>query len=103
MKFLAIAKQKDSLMTLPPATIRQLLETSWTAMKHQKAQGKIVDYFYSPLRCTVVVVDYPSTEEWVKDQAAIPILAYYDQEIYPLSEAEPAIEGLLEGLKAAGG
>ena len=101
MKFLAIAKQKDTLMTLPPAAIEQLLEASWKVMKQQKEQGKILDYFYSPGGYTVVIVEYENSDEWVKDQMAIPILSYYDQEIYPLCDLGKTVETFINALKAA--
>ena len=72
MKFLAIAKQKDSLMMTPPGTIRQIMEASWKAMQQQKAQGKIVDYFYSPGGYSIVIVEEPTIEDWVRDQMAEP-------------------------------
>ena len=103
MKFLAIAKQKDSLMMTPPGTIRQIMEASWKAMQQQKAQGKIVDYFYSPGGYSIVIVEEPTIEDWVRDQMAVPILSYYDQEVYPLGDLGAAIEGFIEKLKAAGG
>ena len=89
-------------MTLPPSTIKQLLEASWAVMKQQKEQGKIVDYFYSPLGCTVVIVDYENSDEWVKDQMSIPILSYYEQDIYPLSDLGKTVEAMVDALKATG-
>ena len=103
MKFLAIAKQKDSLMMVPPAVLRQLLESSFEAMRQQKQQGKIVDYFYSPAGYSIVIVDEPSIDAWMEDQMAIPVLSYCDQEIYPLGDIEVAMKGYIENVKAAGG
>jgi hypothetical protein len=101
MKYLAIAKAKDILYSLPPGVIRQLVEQTMAAMEQQKKEGKILEYYYSPAGCSVVIVDYVNAEQWVQDQAAIPILSYYDQEIYPLSDANQAMKTMVQSLKAA--
>ena len=101
MKFLGISKPKDTLTTLPPAVVSQLLEASMAAMKQFKKEGKILEYYASPANYAVVILDYKNAEEWVKDQNSIPILAYYDQEIYPLADMEEVVKTYLEALKAA--
>ncbi|MGD0794531.1 MAG: hypothetical protein ABR958_02905 [Dehalococcoidales bacterium] len=101
MKFLSISKPKDTLTMLPPAVTRQLMEISVAAIKQQKKEGKILEYYYSPAACSVVILDYKNAEEWVKDQNSIPILAYYDSEIYPLADFDESMKSFLETIKAA--
>ena len=101
MKFLAIAKPKDSASMLPPAVTRQLLEMSMAAMKQLKKDGKQLEAYVSPAGCFAVILDYKSSEEWVKNQLAIPILTYYNQEIYPLADMEELMKAYIEALKAA--
>ncbi len=100
MKFLAIAKPKDILYTLPPNILRQLVESALAGMEQQKKEGKILEYYYTANGCTVVLLEYASAEQWVQDQASLRILSYYDQEIYPLSDAPQAMKTMIEKLKA---
>ncbi len=101
MKILAIAKPRDAALTMPPSMTRQLLEPSLAAMKKQKAQGTLLASYYSPVKsCVAVIVDYDKTEDWMKDLQAIPIMMYYDQEIYPIVDMEDAAKDIIKALKA---
>jgi hypothetical protein len=101
MKFLVISKAKDTLTMVPPAVTRQLLEASMAAINQFKKAGKILDYYYSPVGCVVVILNYNNADEWVKDQVAMPILTYYDNEIYPLADGNESVKAFIETLKAA--
>jgi hypothetical protein len=101
MKFMVVAKPKDTMTMLPPAVTRQLLEVSMAAMGQMKKAGKILEAYYSPVGCIVVMLNYNTAEEWVKDQISMPILTYYDNEIYPLADYEQSLKIFTEGLKAA--
>lgn len=101
MKFLAIAKPKDTLTMLPPAVTRQLMEMSMASMSQLKKAGKILESYISASACTVVMLEYNNVEEWVKDQLSIPLLTYYNQEIYPLADMEKSMKSFVEALKMA--
>ena len=101
MKFLSISQAKDSATMLPPAVTRQLLEISMAAIKQQKKEGKVLEFYYSPAGYAIVIIDYKSAEDWVKDQNLIPLLAYYNHKVYPLADGEEALKSIIEGLKAA--
>ena len=101
MKFLAIAKPKDSATMLPPAVTRQLLEMAMAVMGQLKKAGKLLEYYSSPVGCLLVILNYNNAEEWVKDQISMPLLTYYDQEIYPLADGDQMMKAFDEGLKAA--
>jgi hypothetical protein len=101
MKFLSISKPKDTATMLPPAVTRQLLEMSMVAIGQLKKAGKLLEYYYSPVGCIVVILNYNNAEEWVKDQLSMPILTYYDNELYPLADGNESTKAFIEFLKAA--
>jgi hypothetical protein len=101
MKFLAIAKMKDTTSVLPPAAMRQIMEVSVAAFEQQKKTGELVDLYYSPAGCSVAILEQKNAEEWVKHQNAIPILNYANFEVYPLTDGFSAMKTLIEGLKMA--
>jgi hypothetical protein len=101
MKFLAIAKMKDTTSVLPPAAMRQIMEVSVAAFEQQKKTGELVDLYYSPAGCSVAILEQKNAEEWVKHQNAIPILNYANFEVYPLADGFSAMKTLIEGLKMA--
>ena len=100
MKLLVITKPKDTLSTLPPAVTRQLPEATPVALKQQKMEGKVPEAYYSPAGCSMAILDYKEAEDWIKDQASIPILSYYHHEIYPIADMEASVQSLIAALKA---
>jgi hypothetical protein len=103
MKILAIGRPKDPLLALSPSMMKQLLEPSIAAMKKQKAQGTVLASYYSPAKnCSITILNYDKAEEWMKDLMDIPIMTFYDQEIYPLVDMEDAAKEMIKTLKAAG-
>jgi muconolactone delta-isomerase len=100
MKLLCITKVKDSLLTMPPAVMRQILEASAAAIEQQKKQGKVLEYYYSPAGYNIVILDYKDAEEWAKDQLSVPVLTYVDTQVYPLTDGSTTINGMIEVLKA---
>jgi hypothetical protein len=101
MKFLSILKQKEVMLTLPPAVGKQLIKASMAGMKQLKKEGKLLESYSSPSGLGVVILNYNSADEWIKDQNLIPLLTYYSQEIYPLADMEDTMKSVLEALKAA--
>ncbi len=101
MKVLCITKVKDSLLSMPPAVMRQVLELSAAAIEQQKKQGKVLEYYYSPAGYNIVILDYKDAEEWTKDQISVPVLTYVDTEIYPLTDGSTALKGMIEAIKMA--
>ncbi len=101
MKFLVIAKMKDTASALPPAVARQIMEVSVAALEQQRKAGELLEFYYSPAGCSVVILEQKNAEEWVKNQGAVPILNYANFEVYPLSEGFSAMKTLIEGFKMA--
>jgi hypothetical protein len=101
MKILVIAKQKDSAILVPPAVFRQLLEISMAGIAQMKKAGKLLDFYFSPLGYSIVILNYNTAEEWQKDMGLMPLLSYMDFESYPLADGNEAMKSLLEQLKAA--
>lgn len=99
MKLLSISKPKASMGTLPPAVLKQLLETCYAAMRQQKEAGKIVEYYYAPTGYSIVILDYKDADEWVRDKRNLPILNYMDEEVYPLAEGFGALKAVVESIK----
>jgi hypothetical protein len=101
MKFLGLIKQKEVALTLPPAVVRQLIEVSLAGMNQLKKAGKYLEGYYSPAGLGMVILNYNNADEWVKDQNLVPMLQYYEQELYPLADMEESFKTMLEALKAA--
>ena len=101
MKFLGLLKQKEIMLTLPPAVSRQLIEMSLAGMSQLKKGGKLLEAYYSPAGLSMVILNYDNADEWVKDQNMVPLLSYYDQEVYPLADLDESMKTMLEALKMA--
>jgi muconolactone delta-isomerase len=102
MKFIGIGKQKEVAATIPPAVLRQLLEVSIAAMKQQKKEGKLLEYYFVPgWFKTVLITEYQSPEEAYASISAAPITNYMDIEIYPLADGWKIGDAMLESLKQA--
>src|SRR3972149_58760 len=101
MKFLGLLKPKEIMLTLPPAVGRQLMEASIAGMNKLKKEGKALEGYISPAGCAVTILEYKNAEEWIKDQNLVPILQYYEQELYPLADMDESMKSYLEALKAA--
>jgi hypothetical protein len=71
------------------------------AIEQQKKQGKVLEYYYSPAGYNIVILDYKDAEEWAKDQLSVPVLAYVDTQVYPLSDGSTTLKGMIEAVKAA--
>ncbi len=101
MKLLVIGKPKDAMTTLPPGLIRQLWETSLVALGQQKGAGRFLEGYSSPTGHAIAILDYKDADEWMKEQTSVPIVRYYDWEVYPLAHLEEGMNSLLGSLKAA--
>ena len=100
MKFLCITKVKDSLLTMPPAVMRQILEASAAAIEQQKKQGTVLEFYYSPAGYNIIILEYNDAEEWAKEQLSVPVLTYLDIQVYPLTDGSTTINAMIEVLKA---
>jgi hypothetical protein len=93
MKILAIGKPKESLLSLPPDKQKELMEASLETNKKMRGEGKVVANYISPTSGYVfTILDYNTTEEWMKDIMSSPILNYYDQETYPVVDFDDAMK-----------
>jgi muconolactone delta-isomerase len=95
MKILSIGKPKESLLSLPPETAKQLTKAATETSKQLIDKGKILAQYYSPTSQYIfVILDYDTAEEWMKDLMSMPILSYYDQETYPIVDFPDALKAL---------
>jgi hypothetical protein len=104
MKFLIIAKMKDSAFMLPPAVQRQMLEGTVAYMNQHKKEGKLQESYYVPGvgRTVLITGDMKSAEEFVKNQSGVPGGAFMDYEIvYPLADFNESLSIIMEAMKAA--
>lgn len=93
MKILAIGKPKESLLSLPSDKRKELTETTIKTNKKWKDEGKIVATYVSPGSGYVfAILDYDTTEEWMKDLMSNPLLSYYEQETYPVVDFDNAMK-----------
>jgi len=93
MKVMAIAKPKESLLSLPPDKMKELMETTLETNKKMRGEGKVVAGYISPTSGYVfVILDYNDAEEWMKDKMSSPILNFYDQETYPVVDWDNAMK-----------
>ena len=102
MKFLTIAKLKDTATMLPPAVSLSILEASVAAMNQQKKEGKLLEFYYSVGDGKIVgILNYDNADQWAKDHSKIPILNYMDYEIYALADYDEYINNAREALREA--
>jgi muconolactone delta-isomerase len=93
MKILTIARPKDLLLSLPEETRTQMAKGSVEPTKKMKDKGKVLAHYYSPTsRYVIAIVDYDDAEEWMKDLMSNPVMAYYDQDIYPIVDLGEAVK-----------
>jgi hypothetical protein len=93
MKVLAIGKPKEALLSLSPDKRKELTEASLEINKKMKGEGKVVANYISPTSGYVfTILDYDTTEEWLKDIMSSPILDYYDQETHPVVDFDDAVK-----------
>jgi len=102
MKFMTIGTAKDTMSTLPPAVIRQLLEASMAVMNQRKKEGKILEFYsLAGWNRVVVISESKSAEEIVQSLVETPITAFYSMEVYPLADLNESAKTYIESLKAA--
>lgn len=93
MKIMAIGKQKESALSLPPDKLKELTELTVKTNKKWKDEGKIIATYISPGSGHVfAILEYDTAEEWMKDLASNPLLNYYDQETYPIVDFDSAMK-----------
>jgi hypothetical protein len=93
MKILSIGKPKESLLSLPPEKRKELTEASRKTNKKMRSEGKVIASYYAPTSGYIfVILNYDTTEEWMKDLMSSPVLNYYDQETFPVVEFDDAMK-----------
>ena len=103
MKILCIAKPTEAFRALPPDISLQHLVSFQAVATQQREERKILELYVTPIGSSVVILDYETADEWVKDQRNIPLLNYYEFEIYPLADGFEAVKGIIASLKAMKG
>jgi len=102
MKFLTIAKMKDTASTLPPSVMRQLMEATAAYMDQGKKKGEFLEfYFMAGWGRTMVISEAKSAEEIVQRISGLPIGGFMDFETYPLADPLESMKIFIESMKAA--
>lgn len=102
MKFLTIAKMKDTASTVPPSIMRPLMEATLDLMNQDMKAGNILEaYQMAGSERTMVIGEFNSAEEIVKKISEMPISGLMDFETYPLADFNEAMEAFIESMKKA--
>ena len=102
MKFLTIAKMKDTASTLPPSVSRRLMEATLDLMNQEMKAGRILEaYFMAGSGRSMVISEAKSAEEIVQRISALPIGGFMDFETYPLADFNASMKAFIESMKAA--
>jgi muconolactone delta-isomerase len=102
MKFLTISHSKDTMSTLPPAVLRQLMEATVAYMDQGKKDGRILAYYFIPgWDRSMVISEGNSAEDIVKAIAGLPVGSFLDFEVYPLADPNESMKIYIEALKMA--
>ena len=102
MKFLTIAKMKDTASTIPPSVMRPLIEATLDLMNQEMKAGRILTaYQMAGSERTMVISEAKSAEEIVQRISAIPISGLMDFETYPLADFNESMKAYIESMKAA--
>ena len=102
MKFLTIAKMKDTASTLPPSVMRQLMEATLNLMNQDMKAGRILEaYFMAGSGRSMIIAEVKSAEEIVKNISGLPIGGFMDFETYPLADFNESMKTYIEAYKAA--
>jgi len=87
MKFLVINTPKEIMFTLPPTTLRQLMEATHAWTNQQKQAGTISEIYVIPeWRRTVVISEAESAEAMAQRATEVPLGGFMNTEIYPLAD-----------------
>lgn len=104
MKFLVIASLslKDTVSTLPPSVIRQLIEANLEYVNQARKAGKILEWYHIPgWGRFVSIEEHKSAEEIGQNLGRSPMAAFINFEVYPLADADESMKIMLESIKAA--
>lgn len=101
MKFLTIAKMKDTASTIPPSVMIPLMEATRDLMNQEMKAGNLLEaYQMAGSERTMVISDCKSAEEIVQKISAIPISGLMDFKTYPLADFNESIQVYIESMKA---
>jgi muconolactone delta-isomerase len=102
MKFLTIAKMKDTASMVPPSVVRPLMEGTLDLMNQEMKAGRILEaYFMAGSGRSMVISEAKSAEEIVQRISALPVGGFMDFETYPLASFNESMKVNIEALKEA--
>ena len=102
MKFLTIAKMKDTASTVPPSIMRPLMEATLDLMNREMKAGNVLEaYQMAGSERTMVISEVKSAEDIVQKISAIPVSGFMDFETYPLADFNESMKAYIESYKAA--
>ena len=88
MKFMLIARFKDSLYALPPAKQKEIVDGSRQYFDKLTKEGKLKEMYYlGNMKGAMAIVDLKSSEDLVHI-TEFPAFPFLDGEITPLVEAD---------------
>jgi hypothetical protein len=64
--------------------------------------SNLLEFYYSPVGTgsSIIILDYKDAEEWLTYMREIPILNFYEHEIYPLTDGFESIKSVFVTIKA---
>jgi hypothetical protein len=106
MKFLVIARYKDSFYALPQEKRAELAMGAGAALGKYIKNGKIITlYHFADTKGNVTIFDFESAEDLMRTNLEIPMSPYTELEFIPLVDSEAYGKVMMEmkttGQKAA--
>ena len=89
MKFMLIARYKDSFYALPPKKQRKLMDATGPYMEKLTKEGKLKEaYFLGNMKGVMAIFDLNSSEDLVRLAYESPVFPFVDAEITPLVDMD---------------
>ena len=96
MKFLVMSSFKDTYFTLPPDKIKKIMEGTYEVLRQSRNTGTLLDLYYIPgWDRAVGIEEHDSAEKLNQHLSSTPAAPFLKFEVYPLSDFDEAMQGLL--------
>jgi hypothetical protein len=102
MKFVSICSIKDTVSTLPPSIVRQILEAGVVWINQQKNAGTLLEiYGMAGWRRVMIIWEVESAEAIVRVVNENPMGAFLNHEVYALADIDEVMKANIESAKRA--
>ena len=102
MKYLAIARNKDSFYALPPEKRKEIRTASIAFVDEQLKAGKCEDaYYLGGMKGSVTIWELESSEESARICLESPLLPFQDLELIPIIEYDVGKKAVIEAFEKA--